>query len=409
MDMDIHHHYNDNDLHETDEELLLLHKANDGDDHHENEKPFHSRPVLFFKGCCCRSTNRKMDESSSSLSQQQQQHEQKVTQARWLLFAAAAFYGTSFACIKSIDETLPVGIVSTLRFALASFATLPWLFTPSTTTNTTTKLTAATTTTHKQHYYYPSFLFCWNNHHHNNHEDWRATLAGFEIGLWESIGYVSQAVALRTTPTSASASAFFCSMAVVVVPALDFAVSRKRPRLRQVLGTGLAVGGVACLEWAGNIDFWNETDAFILSLIQPIAFGIAFWRTEHAMRKFPNHARRNAAAQLLAVFVISAIYTAFVERPGWTPLLQILWTQVFHPMSTAISLLWTGFVATALTLYLETVALKTLSAAETALILSTEPLWGALTAYILLGERFGPIAQFGGVLVVLGCLLASLE
>jgi drug/metabolite transporter (DMT)-like permease len=57
---------------------------------------------------------------------------------------------------------------------------------------------------------------------------------------------------------------------------------------------------------------------------------------------------------------------------------------------------------------METLALKTLSAADTTLIFSTEPLWGAAFASVVMGEHFGPTAIAGGALILAGCLVSNL-
>ena len=93
-------------------------------------------------------------------------------------------YGTNFSLVKILGDTMPEGISLTLRFSLAALVTLPWLFEENV------------------------------NEMMSNKDVWMATWLGFEVGLWNSIGYVAQAVGLETT--DASKSAFICSLAVVV-------------------------------------------------------------------------------------------------------------------------------------------------------------------------------------------------
>jgi drug/metabolite transporter (DMT)-like permease len=72
------------------------------------------------------------------------------------------------------------------------------------------------------------------------------------------------------------------------------------------------------------------------------------------------------------------------------------------------ALFWTGVITTAMTVYMETLALKTLSAAETTLIFSSEPVSGAAFAAVVMGERFGPSAIVGSLLILSGCLFSNL-
>jgi hypothetical protein len=101
-----------------------------------------------------------------------------IWKARLLLVVAAALYGTNFSLVKVLGETMPVGVSAALRFGLASFLTLPWLLQPANKLNT-----------------------------HETEKDAAdaargATLAGFEVGMWNSIGYIAQAVGLATTDAS---------------------------------------------------------------------------------------------------------------------------------------------------------------------------------------------------------------
>jgi drug/metabolite transporter (DMT)-like permease len=57
---------------------------------------------------------------------------------------------------------------------------------------------------------------------------------------------------------------------------------------------------------------------------------------------------------------------------------------------------------------METLALESLSAAETTLIFSTEPLWGTAFAVALMGEQIGMNAAVGGSLILAACLYSNL-
>jgi drug/metabolite transporter (DMT)-like permease len=295
--------------------------------------------------------------------------EKDVQNARILLLGAAALYGTNFSFVKLLGEAMPVDAMGTLRFGLAALATLPWLLAkPREESDMTTTLAAA--------------------------------LAGFEVGMWNSVGYVAQAVGLETT--SAGKSAFLCSLAVVIVPLIDRCVGKQLTR-KQVVGAAMAVLGVAFLELGGGpIEALSSGD--IASLIQPVAFGIGFWKMEQAMRVHPDEASRSTAAQLFAIFCSSA---AYMVAGGNVPDMTQVTNWLTDPMILG-ALVWTGAITTALTVYMETLALKTLSAADTTLIFSTEPLWGAAFASVVLGEHFGAPAIAGGALILAGCLVSNL-
>jgi hypothetical protein len=93
-----------------------------------------------------------------------------VVTARVLLLGAAALYGTNFSLVKLVGDIIPsVGVSSVLRFGLAALVTMPWLVQPS---------------------------------KEGREVMIGSTLAGLEVGMWNSIGYVAQAIGLETTEAS---------------------------------------------------------------------------------------------------------------------------------------------------------------------------------------------------------------
>lgn len=65
-------------------------------------------------------------------------------------------------------------------------------------------------------------------------------------------------------------------------------------------------------------------------------------------------------------------------------------------------------VTTALTIYGENIAMRSLSAAESTVIYSTEPLWGAAFAATFLGETLGWNTFLGAALILTACAWSSL-
>ena len=80
---------------------------------------------------------------------------------------------------------------------------------------------------------------------------------------------------------------FICSLAVVFVPILD-TISGKSISLQKALGAIIAVAGVALLE-LGDQSSLSLSHGDMLSLVQPMVFGIGFWRMEQAMHKYVSY------------------------------------------------------------------------------------------------------------------------
>lgn len=84
-----------------------------------------------------------------------------------------------------------------------------------------------------------------------------------------------------------------------------------------------------------------------------------------------------------------------------------------HVLAAAATLplpmvLYMGLATTAFTLWVEMHALKDVSAPLAALIYTSEPLWGALFAWTLLGERWGATGWLGAALIIGSSLGAQL-
>jgi drug/metabolite transporter (DMT)-like permease len=319
-----------------------------------------------------------LNKASGAVENNDQPKKTDIYKARALILLVATLYGTNFPLVKMMGENLPlsIGMTSTLRFGLSAMVTSPWLFSN-----------------------FNQIIRTWSTS-----PEAAAMLAGFEIGLWNLLAYTTQAVGLKTT--LASKSAFFCSLAVVVVPLLDFFFKGRRILLNQIVGLVLAIVGVGVLE-LGDLDFATGTlfsRGDLISLIQAFAFGMGIWRMEAAMQKYPNHALRATAAQQSAVFLGCAVFaTVSTDRGIDSSHLHTLFTS---PMLLA-PILWTGIVTTALCKYMETVAIKSLAAAETTLFLSTEPVSGSLFAAVLTGERFGLNAMIGSGLILVSCITST--
>ena len=109
-----------------------------------------------------------------------------------------------------------------------------------------------------------------------------------ETGLWGAIAYLAQAVSLHGidgVAQDAGKSGFICALVCLVVPVLE-AMIGKMPTSRTWIAAGVATVGIGLLEMgdmapgAGGL---SSSD--LVSLLQPIGFGLGFWRMETFSRK----------------------------------------------------------------------------------------------------------------------------
>lgn len=303
---------------------------------------------------------------------------QPVNSARATLLFVSMLYGTNFGCVKILGDALDPSFASLVRFTLAGSVFLPYLV-------------------------------------KNLSEKPTLVRGGMEVGAYAAVGYWGQAIALEST--KASTAAFICSLAVLVVPLLDIVFQKKGNDVigfNKMLPALLAAFGVACLELGGD-DIPGLGDLF--AFIQPVFFGLAFWRTEKFMSKDivdADDPKIFTGAMLFSVAISSLVWSShdffFPGISAGYTIEELLKTQLaaFSDWRIVASLIWTGIVTTALTSFGENLAMRKLSAAESTVIYSTEPLWGALFASLVLGEHLGWNTAIGALLIMSGCLLSSL-
>ena len=147
------------------------------------------------------------------------------------------------------------------------------------------------------------------------------------------------------------------------------------------------------------------TTSDILCACQALFFGIGYWRLENGTTQYPGQPSRLTMGILLGVVTGSFAYSAAV---GIVPPAEAVWLTLLHIPEVTAALLWTGLASTAGALYLETVALKAITATELTILMTSVSLWGSAFAYVTMGEVLSPIGMAGGALLLGGCLVSSL-
>ena len=129
---------------------------------------------------------------------------------------------------------------------------------------------------------------------------------------------------------------------------------------------------------------------------------------ERNCRAYPKNAWGLVGAQMLIIATLSALWcSAEGQLPSSFDSVRDTVFPASGSLSIPITILWTGIVTTALTVYGETLALQKISAAESTIILSTQPIWGTAFASVLLGEAVGWNTGLGAVLIISACTWKS--
>lgn len=230
----------------------------------------------------------------------------------------------------------------------------------------------------------------------------RQIRAGAWAGLFLAAGYQFQTLGLaRTTPAK---SAFLTGLVVVFVPALTL-VPRLRPHGARPPGWGAAAG--ASLAFTGLLLLTTPSGTQVQHLFAAIGAGdlltllcaVAF------------------AAHLLTLGRVSVGVSAGVLATlqiGFATLIMAL-TLPFEGSHTlhltarlAVALVVTSVLATAAAFTIQSFAQQVLPPTQTAVILTLEPVFAALTSLLLFHEVLGLRAACGAALILLAIVILEL-
>jgi len=213
-------------------------------------------------------------------------------------------------------------------------------------------------------------------------------LDGLVCGGLLGIGFLLQTEGLQRT--TASRSGFLTGLLVVTVPLLEFALFRKRPPWPALLGVALAFTGLSTLSapWA------DASQATLLGDWLTVGCAIVFAGHIIALgRLAPRHpVLPMLLLQLATVCALAAAFGPLVEAQHFATAQARLW----------LALLYLALFATLLAFGIQTWAQKILPPVRVALISSLEPVFAALWAALLIGERLSGRELFGGALIILG-------
>lgn len=243
-------------------------------------------------------------------------------------------------------------------------------------------------------------------------EQWRkltrtAWLIGAAAGLFLAIGYLFQTQGLvYTTPTN---SAFITALVVVLVPCLvSLPILRPpgtaRPTWIAWAGALTAFMGVALLTapssapWRQMLAGMNRGD--LLTLGCAIAFSLHLLTLAHAARRVPFEQIALLQIGFAMIFLTGG---ALLTEPASQFDLVALTSRMMTPLVLS-ALLITGILATAAAFSIQTWAQQLIPATNLAVILTLEPVFAWLTAFIFVHARMALRPSLGAVMVLAAIL-----
>lgn len=236
----------------------------------------------------------------------------------------------------------------------------------------------------------------------------RQLLAGALVGFFLAIGYQFQTIGLvRTTP---SKSAFITGLLVVMVPFFSLLPGlhdpgARRPGWAAFTGASLGFVGILLLTLpaaANGASLLSQLpDLHSINLGDLLTFICAVGFALHCLalaRLSPRiDFRPLAMLQIGFCTLFMAISLPLIETP------QIRWTP-----RLIVALLVAALLATAAAFSVQSWVQSILPPTHTAIIMTMEPVFAALTSFFVLGERLGLRPAIGATLILAGILLTEI-
>ncbi len=268
-------------------------------------------------------------------------HKTSHTQGILLLIIITLIWGTTFPLLKNVVNSLSPSVLIAFRFTVATVAFIPFI------------------------------------HRLNLHQ----VCKGVILGVLLFITFATQAIGIETIP--ANRAAFITSLNTIIVPLLGLRLSRM-----VLLAAGLAVVGIGLMSW--------ETGAFRIGDLW--MFGCAISYATYILILEQTASKSSplslTAIQLLIVAILSTIWATpeFIEE------IEII-------KKNFGALMYLGLMASAISTWLQVIAQRRVSAHETALIFTLEPVFATVFSFLLLGEKLGTRGIAGSTLIIVAIII----
>jgi drug/metabolite transporter (DMT)-like permease len=275
-----------------------------------------------------------------------------------LLFAAAAIWGVAFLFQKSaMDHIGPFTFISA-RGIIAALALAP---------------------------------FAVREVHRHGPIDGRGVLALASFaGAGFFIGAAFQQFGLITA--SVTNTGFLTALYVVVTPFISWAATARLPNHYVWPAVALSFAGTWYLG-GGTLISFSSGDLLV-------AISAIFWASHAVTLGF--------AARHRLPILFTTLQFAVVAVFGTVGAILFETVTLNALVAAAPSIAYVGLLSSALTFTIFTFAMHYTTPSEATVIVSTETLFAALAAYLLLGERLPPIAWLGAALILAAILIVQM-
>ncbi|MBE6910862.1 MAG: DMT family transporter [Ruminococcaceae bacterium] len=214
---------------------------------------------------------------------------------------------------------------------------------------------------------------------------------GVAVGLILVVTYIGATYGVMYT--SLSNAGFISCLAVVITPLIQLLFFHRLPERRLGISLLLCVIGLALMTLSDDLRFASG-DA--LCLLCSVAYACDILVTEHAVTKSDVDPVGMCVVQIGVTGACFLLLALLLEKPH-LPLTPGGWAAA----------LFLGLFCSGITFIIQNTQQQYTSAARVALIFTLEPLFSAIVAFFLAGERLLPRNYFGAALMLISLLLAQ--
>lgn len=278
----------------------------------------------------------------------------RTVRVEWLLLLVAAIWGGSYSAAKLATDQVPVLQFLFLRFGLTFVLLLPAL----------------------RGLAVPG---------------WRAALAATSL-LGANLLAIYLCETFGVSLTTASNAAFLISLCVAFTPLCEWWLLGQKPTGTVLAAAALSLVGAGLLAFqhGGGVAELSWGDALMVAAA--LLRGVIVCLTRRVGQRHGLPALTTTAVQMGVMAMGTAVLMVFTPGPGWVPL----------PDSASFwgAMAFLVLLCTVLAFFVQNHAVARTSPSRVALLMGSEPLWGALIAAVWLGERLTWVGWLGGALIV---------
>lgn len=220
---------------------------------------------------------------------------------------------------------------------------------------------------------------------------WPAALSGASL-LGANLLAIFICETFGVSLTTASNAAFLISLCVAFTPLCEWWLLQGKPSMTTLSAAAVSLLGAGLLAFQHGIYFsalaWGDALMVAAAFLRSVM--VCLTRRHGQRHGLP--ALTMTAVQMGVMTLGSALLMLLVQGPVWTPL----------PMSLSFwaAMAFLVLLCTLLAFFAQNYAASRTSPSRVALLMGSEPLWGALIAVIWLGERLTLQGWIGGLLIV---------